>query len=450
MIKELEKALSRVLLFFPCLGYFIYSWKVEETEEISTLGTNYEKLLYNPNYCKQITTDQLAAVVIHECVHNMFLHPTKVTQKQAQGKVYDLWIIALEMVTNAEVIKIIKSANTNFELPGKPYSPLSDDEPPEGDIYYYDANCRNLTVTEIYEKLYEKYKDKIIVIHGDFPLNPKGGSQQDESGGSQDNGDNGSEGIMGEQTCPRCGSKVPKNAKECPKCGAKVIDLPSTLDKVLPSDDKAKVQETIEKTIAVVEKLKKQIGDTPLGIERFVKRYLQSQVPWTRILLSFIGNIVSGSEEYRWEKPNHRHPLSSEVIMPGLVDIELDDIVFVVDTSGSMSDSQISQIVSELGKVAQYVSEVVIYTTDAKVQEKVRVRNAGEIFRKLKFKGGGGTDFRPIFEEVKRCACMVFFTDGYATYPEKPPRYPVLWVLTKDNETPPFGKVCFVFDEKDE
>jgi predicted metal-dependent peptidase len=45
---------------------------------------------------------------------------------------------------------------------------------------------------------------------------------------------------------------------------------------------------------------------------------------------------------------------------------------------------------------------------------------------------------------------MIFFTDGYATYPEKPPRYPVLWVLTKDNQTPPFGKVCYVFDETDE
>jgi len=440
MIKELEKALSKVLLFFPCLGYFIYSWKIEETEEIPTLATSYDKLLYNPNYCKQITTDQLAAVIIHECVHNMFLHPTKITRKQAQNKIYDLWIIALEMVTNAEVIRIIKAVNTNFELPGKPYSPLSDDESPQGDIYYYDANCENLTATEIYEKLYEKYKDKIVVIHGDFPIKPDSSSQQ--SGGEGENN-------TSEQTCPRCGSKISKDAKRCSKCGAEVINLPSTLDKVLPSYDKTKIQETIEKTIAVVEKLKKQIGDTPLGIERFVKRYLKSQVPWSRILLSFIGNIVSGSEEYRWEKPNHRHPLSSEVIMPGLVDVELDDLVFVVDTSGSMSDSQLAQIASELGKVVQYVSEVVIYTTDAEVQEKVRVRDAGEIFKKLKFKGSGGTDFRPIFEEVKRCACMVFFTDGYATYPEKPPRYPVLWVLTKDNQTPPFGKVCYVFDETD-
>jgi predicted metal-dependent peptidase len=442
MIKELKKALDKVLLFFPSLGYFIYSWEIEETEKIQTLATSYDKLLYNPNYCKQITTNQLAAVVIHECVHNMFLHPTKVTQKQAQGKVYDLWIIALEMVTNAEVIKILRVEKASLELPGIPYSPLSDVEPPEGNIYYYDHNCENLTATEVYEKLYEKYKDKIVRISINVPF----GSPQQSEGKGDGNDTN----STSEQTCSRCGSKIPKNAKECPKCGTEVINLPSTLDRVLPSDDKSKIQETIEKTIAVVEKMKKENGNVPLGIERLIKRYLKSQVPWSRILLAFIGNIVSGSEEYRWEKPNHRHPLSSEVIMPGLVDVELDDVVFVVDTSGSMSDSQLSQIASELGKVAQYVSEVVIYTTDAKVQEKVRVRDAGEIFRKLKFKGGGGTDFRPIFEEVKRCACMVFFTDGYATYPEKPPRYPVLWVLTKDNETPPFGKVCYVFDEIDE
>jgi len=72
-------------------------------------------------------------------------------------------------VTNAEVIKIIKAVNTNFELPGKPYSPLSDESPSEVEpIYYYDSNCENLTATEIYEKLYEKYKDKIVRISVDI------------------------------------------------------------------------------------------------------------------------------------------------------------------------------------------------------------------------------------------------------------------------------------------
>ena len=72
------------------------------------------------------------------------------------------------------------------------------------------------------------------------------------------------------------------------------------------------------------------------------------------------------------------------------------------------------------------------------------------MFKKLKFKGGGGTDFNEVFNEVRRCACMIFFSDGYATYPEKPPRYPVLWILTQDHQTPPFGKICYVFDEVNE
>lgn len=36
---------------------------------------------------------------------------------------------------------------------------------------------------------------------------------------------------------------------------------------------------------------------------------------------------------------------------------------------------------------------------------------------------------------------LIYLTDGYADYPEHPPDYPVLWVLTPDHQTPPWGRV---------
>ena len=456
MLKKLEQALSKILLFFPCLGYFIYSWQIEETNEIDTMATSYDKLFYNPEFCESLSVDELAAVVIHECVHNMFLHPTAITSKQAQGKIRELWEIALEMVTNAEVIKIIKSFNCGFSLPGRPFSPFKDVAPGLGErIYYYDEDYAGLSVIEIYEKLVQKFKDHIVILVTSSFIWYTPQSQSDGEGSQTQSGNKGKE--QGDEQgqgqgdgvpCPVCGSKIPTKGKakdKCPGCGTKIIRLPKP-DRILPDDDKGKIEDAIEKTIAVLEKMKKQLGLVPAGIERFIKLLQRSRVPWSRILFALLGNIVSGAEEYRWERPNTRHPLANEILMPGPIEVELDDIVFVVDTSASMSRDQLEAIASELAKVSQIVPEVYVITTDAKIHEKVKAKSLPELFRKLRFKGGGGTDFREVFDEIKHCACMIFFTDGCAVYPEKPPRYPVLWVLTKDHELPPFGKVCYVLD----
>lgn len=439
MIKKLETALSKLILYFPFLGYYTSNWKIEENnEKVPTMGTDYEHLYYNTKYCDSINIEELCGVLIHECVHNIFLHPSIVSKHLETNKNKYLWTIALEMVTNAESLKIMKSLDCGFSLPGEPLSPFAPEkvikEVMGKKIYWYDSNCDHEDAIEIYEKLLKKFERTVVVV--EQPSHCTSG--QDSSPSSEEQ----------EVTCPDCGHKIGSQDKKCPNCGAKVIRIPASQlsGDIVPCEDKNKRQEAIEKAIGVCEKMKKQIGFLPSGIERHIKKLKSAQVPWTRVLMSFLGNVVSGSEEYRWEKPNHRHPMSREIIAPGLIDVDLDDIVFVVDTSGSMSDGQLTQIASELAKIQSLISELVVLTTDAKVHEKIKSRNLPELFKKLKFKGGGGTNFNPIFKEIKKCQCMIFFSDGIATYPDTAPKYPVLWILTKENQTPPFGKVAYVLD----
>jgi predicted metal-dependent peptidase len=52
-------------------------------------------------------------------------------------------------------------------------------------------------------------------------------------------------------------------------------------------------------------------------------------------------------------------------------------------------------------------------------------------------KGGGGTDFRPVFNWVEAhededIACVIYLTDMYGTFPKEAPAMPVLWVATSD------------------
>ena len=57
--------------------------------------------------------------------------------------------------------------------------------------------------------------------------------------------------------------------------------------------------------------------------------------------------------------------------------------------------------------------------------------------------GRGGTDFRPVFEEVERMRekrefsylkALIYFTDGDGIYPEKKPDYETAFVFVKKSE----------------
>ena len=64
--------------------------------------------------------------------------------------------------------------------------------------------------------------------------------------------------------------------------------------------------------------------------------------------------------------------------------------------------------------------------------------------------GGGGTDFRPFFERIAKGydtstpLVSVYLTDGYGEFPDVPPAFPILWVVTPgglDADYFPFGEV---------
>ncbi len=66
--------------------------------------------------------------------------------------------------------------------------------------------------------------------------------------------------------------------------------------------------------------------------------------------------------------------------------------------------------------------------------------------------GGGGTDFRVVFEYIRHemsdqlPACIVIFTDGIGTYPPEVQAMgiPVLWIINNIKTTPPWGRVVRV------
>jgi predicted metal-dependent peptidase len=89
--------------------------------------------------------------------------------------------------------------------------------------------------------------------------------------------------------------------------------------------------------------------------------------------------------------------------------------------------------------------KVILIQFDAKVQE---FRELDPLMDDYDFqfsvKGGGGTDFRPVFErlaeEAEPPAAVVFLTDLFGDFPEEPPPYPVIWASVTEKKDGPFGE----------
>lgn len=395
MHEKLQKAITKLVFTFDFLAIYPLSWDIIETNGVRTMAVDYKRLYYNREFVEELTIGEIVAVLIHEVFHCVLLHPSSVDRKLSEGKVASVWRHTLEQVTNNEVLNVLENTK-DYKLPGTPVSPIDILKRQAVAVergYIYDPDLKDMDEIEIYQKLVKHYDPTI----DDDP------------------------------------------------------DLDPSLDEVLPADDNAEVkQEAIEKAIATIEKMKKKLGGKLSGnLERLLRRLTKPQVPWKRILYNFVSKVTEGHDEYSFSKPNVKHPLvlSGEVIVPATQSKIIENGVIVVDTSGSISIKELIQFASEIAEALKQMESTTVITTDVEVKERVKVSSIGDLLGKLKFKGGGGTDFNNVFNQVKSCEFMIFFTDGYAEYPKKPPQYPVLWVLTKDNTKPPWGTVAYMLEE---
>jgi hypothetical protein len=121
----------------------------------------------------------------------------------------------------------------------------------------------------------------------------------------------------------------------------------------------------------------------------------------------------------------------------------LGEIVIAVDTSGSISKMELEQFAGEISSISEEAQPETIHVVycDAAVQSAEEF-TASEPVR-LEPKGGGGTDFRPVFQWVEENdiapACLVYLTDLCCDSFPAEPEYPVLWV-TDSRRIAPFGE----------
>ncbi len=187
-----------------------------------------------------------------------------------------------------------------------------------------------------------------------------------------------------------------------------------------------------------------EAGELPEGIERLLPELAASRRDWRQELHRFFDPFVKN--DYRFSPPNAKH-LYRGVSLPSLHSERL-DLVVAVDSSGSVDPELLHAFLAEVDAIMEQFADyrIELIVADDRIRSHRRFESGEPL--DCEIVGGGGTDFRPVFDYVERALepprALLYFTDGMGIFPAEEPLYETLWVLAGESQ-PPFGK-CLTLD----
>jgi predicted metal-dependent peptidase len=182
----------------------------------------------------------------------------------------------------------------------------------------------------------------------------------------------------------------------------------------------------------------------PTGMERLAKKVITNKVDWRFELYNAINRHMRNN--YAFMPPSKKH-LARGFVLPSLSSDTL-SLCVAIDTSGSIDEALLGSFVGEFSSIMQSFPSIKIelILADAKVHGHYTFFGNDKL--DFKIKGGGGTDYRPVFEYIEANLPMntmlLYFTDGDGWFPKYAPNYEVLWALSRKAKIP-FGRALELF-----
>jgi predicted metal-dependent peptidase len=401
--KGFEERWDWILAYMTLDDCFVHSILMimtkRECNSISTMGVSVIgssiALFYNKDYVNKLSDEELRYVLKHEIYHIVLHHCTHRQSEDPREK--DMDNIAADLAINSLIIK------------------TSSIMPPKNGTYakeygFEEKLSREQYLTLLRDKAEEENKQKNKSGNG------QGGGQGDDQSDDQSDGqgsDQGSDQGSGKSSGYGDGKG-------------------NSFDDHGNWQESSIADEIIRNKVLQISKTKGAWGNMPGDVQALIMAAQTSQISWQRYLKLYLGLLISSQTTSTFKRPNRRYgyPYS------GTKRKHLDKKLVAIDTSGSMSDEDLAQILAEINRLQEiYPVDLILFDHDIQL---------GPIDYSRKhvsfdFVGRGGTSFQPVFDiaEEKRYSTVIVLTDGFAP----PPREPVgikdtIWVITEDGEMP--------------
>jgi len=398
--EKLVTARIALLLKAPFFGNLATRLQIVNADSwCPTAATDGRKFYYNSNFIKELPQKQVEFLVGHEVLHAVYDHMGRRGDREPR-----LWNIADDYCVNQDLVdqgigELIPSA-----LIDNKYKGMSAEEVYE-DLY---ANAEKIDIDDLLEQLVDEHLD------GDMDGESENGEGKQDDGKGQ-------------------GSGKPK----------------------LSEQEKKEIKEEMKEAILQAAQSSGNGSDIPSGIKRLIKQLTNPQLNWRELIQQQIQSQVKS--DYSWMRPSRRG-WHMDSVLPGTDFAETIDVCVAIDTSGSMSEGQLRDLLSEVKGVMQqhddFKLSVWTFDTDVYNFKQFTPDNADEIDT-YEPKGGGGTDFMANWNFMKENEIepklFIMFTDGYPWESWGDPDYcDTLFVIhgSKTIEAP-FGVTAYYKFEND-
>jgi len=206
------------------------------------------------------------------------------------------------------------------------------------------------------------------------------------------------------------------------------VDVHVKMDPKHNSATQAAIEGIVES--AADETIKRR-GTLPASVESLLKSIQEKRKPvidWKSFLRRFVQNsykeycITTRRRESRRfdENPGLRHEPEFSLLVG-------------IDSSGSVSDSELKEFMNEIDNIYKNKCDIRILVCDTKIVQDFQFKGLKE---QITINGRGGTSFEPVLEayEKSKDTCLVYFTDGECPL-ERKLKKPVLWVISSRGTT---------------
>jgi len=408
------RARRALLLDHPFFGSLILHLEpvIDTTQE--TIWVDGRKLGFNPALFDTLTIPEGAGVLAHEVLHCALEHHLRRGSRN-----HELWNTSCDYVINPIVRK------SGLPLPtGVLENPQYDGKAAE-EVYHI--------------------------------LNTQKPQPEDWGGGPNlfNTPSNGQGEGTGQNSPQNASQPLSSGSQPSPGAGSEGIPAPGTGEvrdaagegggQASPAEAKEQAENWKVRVQQAVNNAKGQ-GFFPADLDRFVGgTILTYEVPWKELTRRWFQSI--GQSDISWSRPN-RHVAE----LPGLRSQAAGTFVLGVDSSGSIGERLMSQFAGHVSEILEDVhpERLIVLYSDAQVHT-VEEFTVSDMPLTLHPKGGGGTDFRPVFDWVEANGvspdCVIYLTDMMGSFPQADPDYPTLWCSTSYIQKAPFGDVVNIKEQ---
>ena len=420
-IKRLLLSRMRILVSHGFYGLLLMHMQFALDPSCETAATDGIKIYFGPQFLEDLSDSELDFVMMHEIMHVVLQHCLRGTDCDSEQ-----FNIACDIVVNSNIL--LSNGMDTSTITLKKYGEAMHVAPDGKEGHEY-------TAEQVYHMLPKKKS-----ASGAGGVSGAGGASSGKGKGSSQNG--ASSGASGNGGAGGAQSRQDGGFDDHGKWG-------TYSDDAMLRDVWVKRFEDACEAISIREQMGGH-GDLPLFAKRIFNELKRPQTDWRTILNDFVQeNIV----DYSFTPPDRRFS-ESPFFLPDFNAPEdaVENILFMIDTSGSMTDDMITAAYSEVkGAIDQFDGKLKGWLGffDAAIIEPKPFASEEE-FRVIKPAGGGGTNFAIIFEYVRRYmqdnlpVSIIILTDGDAAYPKQEAAMgiPVLWILNNTKITPPWGKIA--------